>query len=153
MEQETQPQPQQLNPIPPSNKNKIIVAVISLLVVILLATAGYFIFSKRPVKPVEIQTEPTSQQIHTSGWETYRNEEYGFEVQYPGGWSVYSDKFVYLESKPSDPTYPRFSVTEPGPIKDSKCYASFIFKDTKNPDKYPYSLYSEADKKQSCQIT
>lgn len=151
MEQEIKPQ--QLNPIPPNNKNKIIVTVVSLLVITFLATADYLIFSKRSVKPVETQTRQSSQSIDSSDWKTYRNEEYGFEVQYPGDWSVYSDKFVYLESKPSDPTYPRFSVTEPGPIKDSKCYASFIFKDTKNPDKYSYNLYSETDKKQRCQIT
>lgn len=151
MEQETQSQPQQLN-FPPNSKNKIIITVIIFLVIILLASAGYFILSKRSVKPVETQTQQSSQNINTSDWKTYRNEEYGFEVQYPGNWSVYSDKFVYFESKPSDPIYPRFSVTEPGLIKDSKCYASFVFMNAKNPDKYPYSLYSEADKKRVCQV-
>lgn len=148
MEQETQSQPQQLNS-PSSSKNKLIITAIILLVITLLATVSYFIFSKRSVKPVETQTQQLSQNIDTSDWKTYRNTQYGFEVQYPDGWSVYVDEARYPESERSDP---RFSVTEPGPIKDSKCYASFIFKDTKNPDKYPYSLYSETDKKQKCQM-
>jgi len=147
MEQEIQPQLQQLNPIPPNNKNKIIIAVISLLVIVVLVTLGYFIFSK---KPVETQTQELSQNLDVSSWKTYQNTQYGFEVQYPDGWSVYADEARYPESNSSDP---RFSVTEPGSIKNSKCYASLIFKDVKNPDKYPYSLYSEVDKKQECQIT
>lgn len=146
MEQEIQPQP--LSPVPPDNKKKVI--TIAIVAIALIAIAGYFIFSKSSVKPTEIKTQQSSQNLDVSSWKTYQNDQYGFEVQYPDGWSVYSDEARYPESDRSDP---RFSVTEPGSIKDSKCYASFIFVDAKNPDKYPYSLYSEVDKKQECQTT
>lgn len=33
---------------------------------------------------------PTSQEeIDTANWKTYRNEEYGFELRYPGEWNVW----------------------------------------------------------------
>ena len=77
MEQEIQQQSSQLNPIPP--KNKIVIAVVSLLIIALLATVGYFIFSKRLIRLVETQT----QQTDTTSWKTYRNDQYGFEVKHP----------------------------------------------------------------------
>ena len=147
MEQEIQPQ--QLNPIPPNDENKIIVVVFSLLIVAVIATAGYFIFLKSSAKPAEMQTQQSPQKFDISSWKTYQNAPYGFEVQYPNGWSVYSDEARYPESNESNP---RISISEPGSIKNSKCYVSFIFEDIKNPKKHSYSLYSEMDKKQKCQI-
>lgn len=61
MEQEIQPQSRQpINPIPPNNNNKIIVAIVSFLIIIVLATIGYFIFSKPWVKLVKTQTQQSS---------------------------------------------------------------------------------------------
>jgi len=35
-----------------------------------------------------INTATTTEEIDTSNWKTYRNEEYGFEFKYPGEWVI-----------------------------------------------------------------
>ena len=77
---------QQLNSIPPNNKNKIIVTAISLLIATFVAITIYFIFSKGTMKPA--QTKQISQQTDISEQKTYRNERYGFEFKYPQSFLV-----------------------------------------------------------------
>ncbi len=62
----------------------------------MLGVAAYFMmnktvkFSQPQVSPV---TEPAKSVVdETADWQTYRNEEYGFEFKYPTGWFIYSDR-------------------------------------------------------------
>ena len=43
---------------------------------------------------VEMSPDPTprSTLVGTSGWETYRSEEYGVEIKYPRDWLLYEDE-------------------------------------------------------------
>ena len=41
--------------------------------------------SQSELQPEQVATS-TSDEIDTSDWKTYRNEEYGFEFRYPEGW-------------------------------------------------------------------
>ena len=47
--------------------------------------------SQSELQPEQVATS-TSDEIDTSDWKTYRNEEYGFEFRYPGNWRISYDK-------------------------------------------------------------
>ena len=55
-----------------------------------LALSGCF---KQPMvnQNVDINTNVNSDEVDTSGWKTYRNEEYGFEFKYPRNWIYYNE--------------------------------------------------------------
>lgn len=92
---------------------------------------------------VELTFPEDSQELDTSTWQTYRSDEFGFEVEHPRNWLVRHDKARWPES---DDANPRFIIGE-----SDTCYTSLIFKNLTNPEKTTYSLSPEADKKQECQ--
>jgi hypothetical protein len=80
-----------------SNKKALILSLPMILAIFLLG--GWFLFREQKVseespKPPVVGENPTQNpgnieppaNIDTSNWKTYRNEEYGFELKYPGEW-------------------------------------------------------------------
>ena len=75
--------------------------LVIILVVAVAAVAGYFVLVEKLLAPV-ITEQPEQQQAvpsvtddaspsvsppdATANWKTYRNEEYGFEFEYPNNW-------------------------------------------------------------------
>ena len=60
--------------------------IILILLIVAFAAAGlaYTQFSKPEPAPVQLTNTNQGDEVDTSGWKTYRNEEYGFELKYPG---------------------------------------------------------------------
>ncbi len=83
---------------------------ISLFAVILAVVAGGVWYARKPAPETTPVAEPTtpevvtpgdneSGEVDTSDWKTYRNEEYGFELDYPNDWSVAEKDDVYTKEK------------------------------------------------------
>lgn len=65
---------------------KWLIAVVAIIVIVeigLIAWAGYLLFKPPLPEPVE-EDEPAN-------WNTYRSEEYGFEIKHPKSWYTYED--------------------------------------------------------------
>lgn len=82
-------------------------------VLAILAGTGYYIYQKQIAKPkpVPVAQQPETQmpkaqnletaqksEIDTTGWQTYRNEEYRFEFKYPQGWEIKGNEIHDLKS-------------------------------------------------------
>lgn len=67
--------------------------VILLVVVAIIISFIWYIGFREPVETEEISDEVVTQsdEIDTSNWLTYENEEYGFSFKYPGEWYLYKE--------------------------------------------------------------
>ena len=80
---------------------KIIISVVAVVILALIGGGAvwYFKQSNKPVNPPVTENElgqnasTTTENVDTSNWLTYRNEEYGFEVKYPKEWNIVNSQY------------------------------------------------------------
>lgn len=89
-------------------KNKSIIIIISVILVLTIAGVIFCIIEKRnnneiekaPQKEVVIQegekgkNEPKIELVDTNNWMTYRDEKYRFEIKYDPDWKITNDGYV-----------------------------------------------------------
>src|SRR3989338_1795235 len=74
---------------------KIIITIISLIILVLIGGGVVWylkVYKSAPNQPVTKNggnaTATSTEEIDTSDWLTYRDEQYGFEVKYPREWDI-----------------------------------------------------------------
>lgn len=93
----SQPTPEQTSTSPKHSYNKrIFIIILVLITCVIIAVGGIFLLRQfpptivDPPPPIEEQTR----EDNTSGWQTYRNEEFGFELKYPTDWSLVDNQIL-----------------------------------------------------------
>ncbi len=95
---------------------------ISVLVAIIIAAAsvGCFVFVVVVQRLQSLQNEITATgavPVDISGWQTYRNDQYGFELAYPPGWKMYTGGLAGATP----------FIVFGNPLEGIKTYARYVF--------------------------
>ena len=81
-----------------NNKNLII--IIGILLICGITIFKYINNKNSQIDTGTTETTPESVLLDTSGWETCRNEEYGYEFKYPSNWYMYNSDESYGKESP-----------------------------------------------------
>src|SRR4030042_5523068 len=74
--------------------SKPIAWVMRIIASILLILVTLLFMGKLSLPDFTKTTEPTSTQDETADWQTYTDEEYGFEIKYPENWELQGESTV-----------------------------------------------------------
>src|SRR3989344_4768767 len=115
--------------------------LLSWIVIIIVSVVGaYFLngyvsrLSEKGLEPPPVVNESaidnSQSTIDTAGWQTYRNERYGFEFKYPANWNIYgatpASTIITLELNDNNDTdwkkIKRISITKEGEYENLQRY-------------------------------
>ena|SRR3989338_5291017 len=72
------------------HKTHVIITILAL--IILAGVLGFFAYQQNPQLFSWLSQPSQKEAVDTATWQTYRNEEYGFEFEYPNDWTLYDDQ-------------------------------------------------------------
>ena len=85
----------------PKGKNTLVLVVVLIAVLVIAATAAaYFVVGGKGEREVVTEPKITTEgmAVDTSGWQTYRNEKYGFEFKYPFVVNGVEGRWIFVPS-------------------------------------------------------
>jgi len=91
MENPEQIEQEEKLPPQPSPKRKYILIAAIIAVIVGVGILVLLMQKEAPPQAPEVTSPDTITKVETADWQTYRNEEFGFEVKYPQGWYVNRD--------------------------------------------------------------
>lgn len=81
-----------------------------IIILIVLVGGGIFVWQYFGTPKEEAKAPGESVEEGIASWETYRNEEYGYEIKYPNIWSVYTTTPAYVQFSESGFSSKRVNV-------------------------------------------
>lgn len=84
--------------------------VLALIFFILLSLIGFYLGMKyqQTISKISVSQQTITRNIqadNSANWQTYRNDEYGFEMKYPQGWFINESKLSSVTANRNDLSY------------------------------------------------
>lgn len=80
------------------NRRSLLISLLVITIILILGGFGYYLFTIKPSTTPSISLSTPSSANQIADWQTYKNKQYGFQIDIPSYWTV-------SESTSTDPGY------------------------------------------------